>query len=309
MSTDNHEIKVAVLAGGISSERQVSLQSGENIASALEQAGFEVVTSDIAPDNLDILEDSTIDVFYLALHGTFGEDGQLQQILEDRSLCFTGSGAEASRIAFDKCKSKDLFGTAGAIVPRDVRLDGTCDADGLTKRLAGMGEKFVVKPVCEGSSVGVQIVQGVDAAVAAGLDCYGQFGDCIVEQFITGKEITVGILEGKSLPIIEIRSNAVFYDYQAKYEDDTTEYLFDTVHDAELIEKISRTAQDCFNVLNCRHLARVDMIIDDDGTAYVLEINTLPGFTSHSLLPMAAKKAGINAPALCSQIVHAAMAG
>ncbi len=307
MPASNHDIKVAVLAGGISSERQVSLQSGKNIALALELAGFDVVTSDIGPDNLEILDDSTIDVFYLALHGTFGEDGQLQQILEDRSLCFTGSGSEASRIAFDKCKSKDLFETAGATVPADVRLDGVCDAGDLTKKLASMGDKFVVKPVCEGSSVGVQIVEGVDAAASAAMDCYEQFGDCIIEQFITGQEITVGILEGKALPIIEIRSKAVFYDYQAKYEDDTTEYLFDTIADAELIESISRTAQDCFNVLKCRHLARVDMIVDDGGTAYVLEINTLPGFTSHSLLPMAAAKAGVDAASLCSQIVHAAM--
>lgn len=293
--------------GGIGSERQVSLLSGVNIARALAEAGFDVVTSDITPDSLGILDDERIDLFFLALHGQFGEDGRLQQILESRGLAYTGSDARASRLAFDKAASKAAFRDAGIIVAPDVTVTAEADLTDLPARLTKFGDKFVVKPIREGSSVGVVIVEGPDNARDAARRCLQDFGDCMIEAFVPGRELTVGIVDGRALPIIEIKSKMAFYDYQAKYLDDATEYLFDTVGNAETAGRVQETAVACFEALGCRHLGRVDMILADDDVAYVLEINTLPGFTSHSLLPMAAARAGLPADALCGEIARSAL--
>jgi len=306
MSLDK-DIKVAVLAGGIGSERQVSLQSGENIAAAIRDGGVSVITSDITPDDMSILDDNSIDVFFLALHGEFGEDGQLQEILESRNLVYTGSGPKASRDAFDKIVSKEAFAKAGVILPRHICVDTADTPEKLADKLAKIGDTFVVKPIRQGSSVGVDILCGCDSAARSAMKCYEKFGNCMIEEFISGKEITVGILNNRTLPITEIRSAVGFYDYEAKYIDDTTEYLFDTIKETELIEQINNSALACYNSLGCRHQSRVDMILTEDGVPYVLEINTLPGFTSHSLLPMAAKKAGMSASQLCIEIIEAAL--
>lgn len=299
-------LKVAVLAGGISSERQVSLQSGKTVYEALTEAGFETVLSDITPDDLSILEDASIDVFFPILHGQFGEDGQLQRVLEEKNLCFTGSGSESSRKSFDKLLSKQVFFHAHLPIARHLIVyphDTPADLKPMLEKLA---KKYVVKPVRQGSSVGVEITDCPDTAATAAIACFAQYGDCMIEEFITGREVTVGILNGVALPVIEIRSKAVFYDFQAKYESDATEYLFDTINDADLVKEIQQDAVTCFNELGCRHMARVDFILTKAGIPYILEINTLPGFTSHSLLPMAAAKAGIQKPELCRQIVQAA---
>jgi D-alanine-D-alanine ligase len=303
----SNDLKIAVLRGGISAEREVSLVSGANIAAAIADAGIEVIEADVTPDDLSILDDDSIDVFFLGLHGTFGEDGQVQKIMEDRSLIFTGSGSKASKAAFDKHKSQGIFGDAGVTVPWHVCVTDETKSDSLGDTLAKVGEKFVVKPISQGSSVGVEIITGPENAADAAIKCFAEYGDCMVEEFIDGREITVGIVNNKTLPIIEIRVKTQFYNYHAKYVDDATDYLFDTVTDKKLIEKINDTALTCFNALGCRHLSRVDLILAQDATPYVLEINTLPGFTSHSLLPMAARKAGIETPELCKQIIDAAM--
>jgi len=306
MTQSSGNLKVAVLAGGIGSERAVSLQSGQTIYASLREAGIETVISDITPTDTRILDDETIDVFFLALHGQFGEDGGAQTLLEQRRLAFTGSGAEASRRAFDKIASKEAFVKAGAAVAPQVVVEPQDTEQTLLKKLAAFSGRVVVKPARQGSSVGVEIVETTAEAAKKALQCYQTFGDCMIEAFIKGREITVGIVNGTALPIIEIRSKAAFYDYNAKYLADTTEYLFDTITDAAIVKRIQQTALDCFNALGCRHLSRVDFILTEDGVPYVLEINTLPGFTSHSLLPMAARKAGIPTPQLCRRIVEAA---
>jgi D-alanine-D-alanine ligase len=158
----------------------------------------------------------------------------------------------------------------------------------------------------QGSSVGVELTQEPAQTAAQAVKCFKTYGDCMIEEFIAGREMTVGILNGRPLPIIEIRSKAAFYDYHTKYISDDTEYLFDTVEDPRVAARMQEIAVTCFKALGCRHLSRVDFILAADGTPYVLEINTLPGFTSHSLLPMAAMKAGISKPELCRQIVEAA---
>jgi len=307
----NHEqrtknLKIAVLAGGVGSEREVSLQSGQNIYNALRGDGADVVLSDITPSDMRILEDETIDVFFLALHGQFGEDGQLQKILEDKGLCFTGTGSEASHKSFDKLLSKQTFFHAHLPIAKHLIVQADDTQAELAEQLKKLASKFVIKPLKQGSSVGIEIIDDVATAAAAAIKCFQTYGDCMVEEFIGGREVTVGIVNGKVLPVIEICSRTGFYDYHAKYVDDATEYLFDTIDDAVLTATIQAMALTCFHELGCRHLGRVDFILTEKGTPYVLEINTLPGFTSHSLLPMAANKAGVSTPTLCRQIVEAA---
>jgi D-alanine-D-alanine ligase len=300
-------LKVAVLMGGIGAERKISIQSGNCIAEALGQAGLNVVTADIVPSKMDILQSADIDVFFIALHGEFGEDGQLQQILETHNLIYTGSGPIASKLAFDKRASKKLFADAGVSVPEAVEFGEKANLQKLEQQLWELGDKFVIKPQRQGSSVGVSIVDGLQDAIARACKTRQEFGDCIIEKFIPGREITVGILQRQALPIIEIKSKTGFYDYQAKYVDQRTGFLFDTIEDESLKVKISQAAIDCFDALGCQDFARVDFILGEDGSPYALEVNTIPGFTTHSLLPKAAERAGLSMSEFCVRIVELAI--
>ncbi len=298
-------MKVAVLQGGVGREREVSLQSGQCIAEALRQGGLDVVPSDITPDNMTVLDRSDIDVFFIALHGEFGEDGQLQQILEDRGLVYTGCGPEASRLAFDKIVSKNRFVEAGVTVPATIEVHKAMRRSDIEAQLKDLGQRFVVKPVRQGSSVGVYIVDGQAETAARSTEVCDEFGDGLIEPFVCGREITVGVFGREALPIIEIRSQAGFYDYHAKYVDEQTEYLFDTIADADVRARIARDALACFDALGCRDFARVDFILTDDSVPYALELNTIPGFTTHSLLPKAAARAGFSMTQLCVRIAEA----
>ncbi len=322
--------------GGVSRERDVSIESGRCVAEAMKQAGVNVVVADVKPDQLDVLEDKSIDVFFIALHGTWGEDGTLQEILESKGLVYTGSGPQASRLAFDKWESKKYFIKAGVPTPEAIRFKP--ELKNLDSRLRGndkgdfrgndkgdfrgndnwkdkakdgfrqFGERYVVKPLHEGSTFGISIADNAEQAVTAAKKCAAEFGDCMIEKFISGREITVSVLGKDALPILEIRARGGFYDYQAKYLDDKTEYLFDTINNPALAARIQKSAIDCFNALGCRGSARVDFILGDNGIPYVLEINNVPGMTSHSLLPKAAAKAGISMSQLCLRIVEMALA-
>jgi D-alanine-D-alanine ligase len=317
-NNERDKLTVAVLMGGIGQERDISIQSGRCVAGALEQAGLNVVTADIQPDNMDVLEDNSIDVFFIAMHGKFGEDGRLQQILEDRSLVYTGSGPAASRMAFDKMAGKKAFARAGVVTAAAIELNAdtsirkleqwfdSAHHPELVEGLSQFGDKLVVKPVRQGSSVGVSIVSGRNNIIAAARKVLEEFGDCMIEEFVPGREVTVGVLCGQALPIIEVRPQTGFYDYHAKYLDERTEFLFDTIADAAIVKNIEAAAIDCFNALGCRHFARVDFILASDGIPYALEVNTIPGFTTHSLLPKAAAKVGFSMSDLCIKIVEAA---
>jgi len=274
---------------------------------ALREAGLNAVFADISPSNLHILQDETIDVFFPALHGKFGEDGQLQQILEDHCLVYTGSGPAASALAFDKIASKKIFAHAGIAAPAAVEFKHDTDIQKLTKKIQQLGDRYVIKPVREGSSVGISRAAGVEDAIIAAQKTLRRFGDCMIEEFIPGREVTVGVLCDKPLPIIEIKSPNSFYDYQAKYVDGQTEYLFDTIEDEVVTAQIFSAAMKSFELLGCRHFARVDLILDADNRPNILEVNTIPGFTSHSLLPKAAEKAGLPMSRLCAKIVEAAL--
>jgi len=293
--------------GGISRERDISIESGRCVADALKQAGVNVVVADVKPDKLDILEDNSIDVFFIALHGRWGEDGTLQEILESKGLVYTFSPPQASRLAFDKWESKKYFTAAGVPTPDAILFDPSKDTE-IEDRIRQFGERYVIKPLHEGSTIGISIADSPAEAVTAAKKCAAEFGDCMIEEFVPGKEITVGVLGKDALPILEIRARGGFYDYQAKYLDDKTEYLFDTIDNPTLAARIQKSAIDCFNSLGCRGAARVDFIIGDEDIPYVLEINTIPGMTNHSLLPKAAAKVGISMSRLCLRIVEMAIA-
>ncbi len=306
MYDGDSSMRVAVLRGGIGQEREVSLESGRCVAEALGAGGLDVVTSDIRPDDMSVLAREDIDVFFLALHGRFGEDGRLQQIMDDRGLVYTGCGPEASRLAFDKVESKRLFAAAGVAVAPFVEFISGQDLDALQQQVHGLGRRLVVKPIRQGSSVGVHIVESAAEALSRAQAVCEEFGDCMIERFIGGREITVGVLDRQTLPVIEIRSKTGFYDYHAKYVDEQTEYLFDTIGDTDIISRANRAALACFDALDCRDFARVDFIVDADSIPYALEVNTIPGFTTHSLLPKAAAGIGLSMTDLCVRIVRMA---
>jgi len=301
------QLKIAVLMGGISRERDVSIASGNYVADALKQAGLNVVVADINPDHLEILDDRGIDVFFIALHGRWGEDGVLQEILESKGLIYTGSAPDTCRLAFNKWISKEYFTKAGVPTPDAILFDPDKISE-IEDGILRLGQKYVIKPLREGSTIGISIIDEPQAAITAAKNCCAEFGDCMIEKFISGREFTVGVLGKEALPILEIRCAAGFYDYHAKYIDDKTEYLFDTIGDQALEGRIQKSAVDCFNILGCRGVARVDFILGDDGIAYVLEINTVPGLTNHSLLPKAADKMGLSMSELCLRIVEMAQA-
>lgn len=301
-------LKVAVLMGAVGSERQVSLASGKCIADALRKIpDLEIVEHDFLPDKPWILDDSSIDVFSLAFHGEFGEGGDMQEICERKKLLFTGCDSKSSRLAFDKMLCKKALEKANLPTPRAIEIRNQRQFADIESKLESIGKKFVIKPIRQGSSVGIQIVEGADKARSAAEECFDQFGDCMLEEFIAGREITVGILENITLPVIEIKTVHQFYDYDAKYNDDNTQYLFDTISDAEILYKINNTAMKSFKAIGCRDFSRIDLILSTDGTPYVIEINTIPGFTTHSLLPKAAAKAGMDMTKLCLRIIQAAL--
>jgi D-alanine-D-alanine ligase len=301
-------LKVAVLMGALGSERQISLQSGKCIAAALKKIKLlEVIEHDYQPQQPEILDDKTIDVFFLAFHGRFGEGGDMQELCERKKVLYTGCDPTASRLCFNKTACKRAIAAAGLAVPKSIEIKSAAQLTDIDSELAKMGSKFAVKPVREGSSVGVSIAEGIGNAKTAAEKCFAQFGECMIEEFITGAEITVGILDRKPLPVIEIRTTHQFYDYNAKYDDDSTQYLFDTIKDRETLRKINDTALKSFDAAGCRDFSRVDMILDDNRIPFVIEINTIPGFTTHSLLPKAAAKSGIDMSRLCLKIIKLAI--
>jgi len=299
-------IKVAVLMGALGPERQISLDSGRAVAEAIRNAGYDVIEHDYKPGHEDILDDESIDIYFLAFHGEFGEGGDMQDICQKRGLIYTGSGPEASRLAFDKIAGKRAYKDAKIDSPRAFFIEKTKDLHVAKKNLAGKGNKFVIKPARQGSSVGVCIVDGLKDAITAAEKCFQEFGPCLIEQFLEGREFTVGIVGEDVLPIIEIKTENTFYDYHAKYIDNKTQFLFDTVSDPETIQKINSTAIKSFKALGCRDFARVDIILDSQAKPNVIEINTIPGFTTHSLLPKAAARAGMDMTRLCMRIVEMA---
>jgi D-alanine-D-alanine ligase len=291
-------LRVTVLAGGPSAERDVSLMSGTAIAEGLRRAGHVVTVADINPSELAAL-DIPADVIFPALHGTFGEDGQVQRLMEARGLRFVGSGSRASATAMDKVATKALAIELGIPTPAFEIVE--------PGKRGAMHAPVVVKPIDQGSSVATTVVRS-DAELPAALEAvHATFGRALVEKFIDGDELTVGILGRQALAPICIRPKRGFYDYEAKYHDDATEYLFDAGLPRDVLERVSRESVRLFDGLGCRHLGRVDWMIDRQAGVWLLEVNTLPGFTSHSLVPKAAAHAGLTFEALVDRLVRMAL--
>lgn len=288
--------KVGVLMGGPSSEREVSLRSGAAIAGALRTRGYEVVEIDLKTTSVEI--PAGVEAVFVALHGEFGEDGGVQAILRERKIAYTGSGPEASELAFDKVLSKKVFADHGIPTPKHEIL-------GAGQRRT-MPLPVVVKPVREGSSIGVHIVTDESRWLASYSDALLHGGEVLVESFIEGTELTVGLVGDQVLPVLEIRAPQGFYDYQAKYTKGVTEYLVPAPIPEERARTCQQLALRVFDALGCRDMARVDFRMNSKGELYVLELNSIPGFTETSLLPKAAKAAGIEFPELCDRILQMA---
>lgn len=294
---------IALLKGGPGSERAVSLKTAESVADALASLGAHVVEVDVIGPEFDAPADALI--AFNTIHGTFGEDGQLQTLCEQRGLRYTGAGIETSRIAFDKALTKERFIAAGVPTPRSqlYRLQG----DQLTLDLP-----VVVKPPREGSSVGVHIVR-TPAELDAALADAARFGDdTLIEEFIEGKELTIGILGDQVLPIIHIEPVEGFYDINNKYPWMTgagkTLYHCPADLDAATTQRVQEAAYAAFQAAGTEVYGRVDCLLRADGRPYILEINTIPGMTSSSLLPKAALAAGISFPELCRRIIELSLA-
>ncbi len=305
---DSRLLDVTVLMGGPSNERDISILSGSAIADALEQVGHSITRADISPSDTSALDRDGIDVVFIALHGEFGESGRVQSLCQQHGLPYTGSIPRASELAMDKAASKQFFKQAGLATPNWMIIESFHSPSQRDQWVKELGLPVVLKPVNGGSSLDITIAQTEsqrDDALEELLDVYGR---AMLEQFVAGRELTVGILGDQTLPLLEVIPTRPFYDYQAKYADDSdTKYVFDHGLSDEVVQTVSNDAMTAHRCLGCRDLSRVDFILDDAGIAWVLEINTIPGFTSHSLVPMAAKKAGISFEQLVDRIVRMAV--
>jgi D-alanine-D-alanine ligase len=296
--------KVAVLMGGASAEREVSLKSGNAVLAALQRRGVDAHGIDAGADVLETLAKGRFQRVFIALHGRGGEDGVMQGALEALGLPYTGSGVLASSLGMDKWRSKLLWRAAGLPVPDYRLVDGDSDFAAIEREL---GLPLFVKPVHEGSSVGVIKVKSAGELKNAWREARKFDRLIIAERFVGGGEYTVAILDGKALPVIKIESANEFYDYDAKYFRDDTRYLCPCGLSTEREREMQRLAQQGFDVLGCSGWARVDFLVDGDGTPYLLEVNTVPGMTDHSLVPMAARAAGIEFDELVWRILAATL--
>ena len=299
--------RIAVLMGGVSEEREVSLHSGEAIARGLEQTGQVVYPVVIDSPALPDFPWQDIDLAFVALHGRFGEDGGIQELLEQRGVPYTGSGVQASENAMDKLASKRLFNASGIPRPSYIPVPSHLELARLQRRLEGL-YPVVVKPRSQGSSIGVSIVRRRDQLHDAIIEARALGPVVLVEQYIPGRELTVGILGERALPIIELRPRRTFFDYTAKYTQGETEYVSDPPLPGSVKRSVQELALAAHHVLGCEDFSRVDMMLQNQRLACVLEVNSIPGFTETSLLPKAARKAGISFPELCYRIAEQALA-
>jgi D-alanine-D-alanine ligase len=301
--------RIAVLMGGISREREVSLVSGDAVARALEGRGHNVVRVIVDDEQVAALSAARPEVAFIALHGRFGEDGGIQRRCAALGIPYTGSGPRASWCAMEKTIAKSLFEEAGVPTPRWTRLDPPFDgaaARALVRERPGF--PCVVKPVAEGSSIGVTIVPE-EEALGGALEAIERLGGAaLVERFVEGREFTVGILGERALPPIELVPRRQFYDYHAKYDPQSgTEYRIDPPLAGPLREAILDAALAAHRALGCEAYSRVDVRVDGAEKPFVLEVNTIPGMTPRSLLPKAAAAAGIPFDELCERLCEDAI--
>ena len=292
--------KVAVIAGGSSCEREISLISGRAVMEALASKGVPALFIDPTGDFIGKLKNENISMVFLALHGTFGEDGTIQRLLEEEDILYTGSGIEASAAAFDKSKAQVLFLNAGVNTPEFIVITQP-EVSTLPRSLSF---PVAVKPATSGSSVGITLVMDPTDFKEALTKAFQYSDTVLIDRYIKGRELTVGFLGQEALPIVEVIPKRKFYDYQAKYQDIGTRYEFPAKLTEAEAEQVTKIASKAHKVLGCEVMSRVDVILGGNGEPYVLEVNTIPGLTGKSLLPKAAFAAGIDFPSLCIKILN-----
>jgi D-alanine-D-alanine ligase len=291
--------KIAVLMGGPGSERDVSLATGRGVSKALRSLGAEVVEVDVHDENFALPKD--VDLAFITIHGTFGEDGQLQEILEKRGVAYTGDGVEASRAAFDKILSKEKFREHGVVTPEWEVIE--------VGQRPTISVPLVVKPARQGSTVGVVIVKDASELDSAMAEAAKYDRKLLIEKFVSGRELTIGVLGDQALPILEIIPKGGFYDFNNKYPflnpqaGGGAEHVCPAEIDPNKTKQIQKQALNAFRALGLVVYGRVDVLLPDSGNPSVLEVNTIPGMTEASLLPEAAAAAGINYVDLCARII------
>lgn len=296
--------KVAVMMGGLSAERTISLESGQAVFSALKNKGVDAHVLDVQQDVLKKLEQGKFDRVFIALHGRGGEDGLMQGALEILQIPYTGSGVLGSALAMDKCRSKKIWQSYGLPTPAFVELFADTDWKSVCDVL---GLPLMVKPVHEGSSLGASKVNHENDLEQAWRTAYSFDQRVMAESWITGNEYTVPLLNGSALPLIRLVTPREFYDYKAKYEAETTQYICPCGLDAEQEHELGQLALSAFNSLGASGWGRIDLLTDKQGQPWLIEANTIPGMTSHSLVPMAAKQAGLSFDDLVLGILNTSM--
>lgn len=303
---------VAVLSGGISWEREVSLRSGSRVADALRDRDHQVTVIDVDGDLVRHLGEGGFDVVFLTLHGSAGEDGTIQSILDLLGIPYTGPDAFASALGWNKPIAQGLYRRAGLTVPANVSLSQQAfremGAAAAVSRIADeLGPRVVVKPTTGGSSLGLSFVEKPDRLPAAIVGAFSYADGVLIETFVEGTEVAVSVLNGQALPAVEIVPKEGTYDFSARYTAGTTDFHVPARLPDEVLEGCADTAVAAVNALGARHVSRADLIVDEEGVPHVLEVDTCPGMTETSLLPMAARAAGHDFEDLCERIVELAV--
>jgi D-alanine-D-alanine ligase len=296
--------RVGVLFGGQSSEREISLQSGAAVIEALDEAGIEYVALDVGVNAIADIQAAKIDRAFIALHGPGGEDGRIQAVLEYLQIPYTGSDVQSSALAMDKLRSKQLWRGVGLSTPDFTVLHADHD---WAQVLQNLGGEVMVKPAHEGSSIGMARVRTADELAAAYHNAAHYDACVLAERLIVGSEYTVAILDGVALPPIKLETDHRFYDFDAKYLANDTRYICPCGLSAAKEQELKSLALNAFNAIGCRGWGRLDVMADAQQNFYLLEVNTVPGMTSHSLVPMAAKANGISFAQLVVTILRAGL--
>ena len=307
MGTLTKEKKIGIFMGGTSEEKEISLLSGKAVTAALKELGYDTIPVVLNDDSLAALDGTHIDVAFIAMHGKFGEDGGLASLLEKKGIPYTGSNPQSSKMALNKGMAKQWFEERGILTPAYLILQGNftpAEADWLIRQ--EFGYPCIVKPVASGSSIGVTVVENSSQLEDALKSAMRPEFEVLVERYIPGREITCGILADRPLPLIELKPKSKFFDFHAKYEDAGTEHIVNPdLPEAKKIE-LQLLALAAHRAVGAKDFSRVDMILDNLGQVWVLEVNTIPGLTNKSLFPKAAKALGIDFPHLCEMLTDMA---
>lgn len=297
---------IGVLMGGPSEEHDISLKSGAAVLTHLASADYRVEPCDFRTEEelRNRLKQKGIDIAFLALHGRFGEDGEVQAFLESMKIPYTGSSVQASRLSFDKWLSHQLFRKNGLLTPEAILLTSS---DPLPER--GLTFPLVVKPVCQGSSLGLSIVDRKEDLPEAVQHAFRYDHRLLIESYIPGSELTVGILGEEALPVIQILPAGRFYDYEAKYLSQTTQFLIPAPLHEGITQSVQQAALRAHEAVGCTPFSRVDLLLNQEEQPVVLEVNTIPGLTSRSLLPKACEAVGVSFVALCERMLVMALLG